>query len=98
MPRVIQYNGTSIQIESTEWMFRRSTEHDTDLYDQPVPPGHFVLYMEDDDGGDRALMPLEYISRTEGMGPIRKRKRTTRPLYIVIEDIVWRGTLVLEES
>ena len=103
MPRTIFIQGQLIDIHSTDWEWRRSINGDTDINGNQVSPGHPVLYKEAD-LGDGGIMDsgvrLEYVSRTEGFGPEQTQQsgKVTKPFYIVIDGIVWRGAFVVREA
>ena len=100
MPKIVHIDGQHIKMSPTDWKFRRSRGDPTDLDAQfrIVPPGHMVLYKEDDNGDIVSQQPMDiYLGRCEALGKERKKQsgRITRPLYLVDNDRVWIGAYVV---
>lgn len=97
--KVITIHGQQIRMWPTDWQFRRSNgdDLDIDLFRNIAPPGHFILFKNDKDGNLVSQRTVEYISRTEGLGP-KLGDKPVRSLYLVDDDIVWCGPYHMQEK
>jgi len=91
--KTINIHGQEIHMWATDWQFRRSDGGDLDIDSEwnIVPPGHPILFKNDEDGHLSSQMKAwKYLSRTELVSPPRAGEDFAT-LYLVDDDTVWAG-------